>query len=94
MRWRYTLTLSLSLDFIPSLSNIFLLTCGTDYDIYKVKTSAWEAVFQFKSNLNVFKGVVIKRWLQYSHLLSLQLYVPDKTSPNSALVKSFLRLED
>ena len=41
------------------LSDIFLLTCVTDDDIYEVKTIAYEAVFQFKSNLNVFKGVVI-----------------------------------
>ena len=54
-----TLTLSLNLVFPSRLSNIFLLTCGTDYDIYKVKTIVREAVFLFKSNLNVFKGVVI-----------------------------------
>ena len=37
------------------LSNMY----ATDHDIYKVKTIACEAIFQFKSNLNVFKGVVI-----------------------------------
>ena len=30
----------------------------------------------------------------YSHLLSEQLNIPDKTSPNSASVKRFLRLGD
>ena len=43
----------------PCLSNIFLFACATDYDIYRVKTIACEAFFQFKSNLNVFKGAVI-----------------------------------
>ena len=55
-------TVPLSLVF-PSLvsaiysSNMFLH--GTDQGIYQVTTIACEAVFQFKSNLNVFKGAVI-----------------------------------
>ena len=36
-----------------------LWLCPLDCDIYKVKTIACEVIFQFKSNLNVFKGVVI-----------------------------------
>ena len=43
----------------PCLSNIFFLTCVTDDNIYEVKTIACETGFQFKSNLNVFKVVVI-----------------------------------
>ena len=31
--------------------------------------------------------------MQHAHLLSLQLNLPDKTSPYSALVKVFLKLE-
>ena len=38
---------------------MFLQTYGTDQGIYQVTTIACEAVFQFKSNLNVFKGAVI-----------------------------------
>ena len=54
----------------------------------EVKTIACEAAFKFRSNLNVFKGVVIiYQELQHSHLLSLQLNVPDKTFPYSALDK-------
>ena len=59
MCWQYTLTLSLSLVFPSRLSSIFLLTSVTNYDIYKVRTIACKTVFLFKSNLNVFKGVMI-----------------------------------
>ena len=45
--------------FLPSLPNISLLTFVTDDSIYEIKAIACEAVFQFKSNLNAFKGVVI-----------------------------------
>ena len=38
---------------------MLLHTFVTDDDIYEVKTITYEAVFQFKSNLNVFKGLVI-----------------------------------
>ena len=86
----------------PCLSNIFFLTCVTDYEIYEVKTIACEAVFQFKSSLNVFKdaGIIYQEiFFQeiiyqeiHSHLLSEQLNIPDKISPNSASVKRFLRL--
>ena len=81
---RYILTLSLSLVSPSPVS-----------PTYKVKTIACEAIFQFKSDLNFFKGVVIiDQEMQHSYLLSLQLNVPDKTSANFALVKSFLRLGD
>ena len=53
MCWRYTLTLYLNLVF-PSLSLQYI----PPY-ICQVKTIACEAVVQFKSNLNIFKGVVI-----------------------------------
>ena len=78
MCWRYTLTVSwFSFSFL-CLCNTFLLTCVTDYNISKVKTIACEVVFQFKSNMSIFKGLVII-YQQHSHLLSLQLNVPDKT---------------
>ena len=48
----------------PCLFNIFLLIFVTDEDMYEVKTLASKVVFQFKSNLNVFKGVVIT--MEYS----------------------------
>ena len=44
---------------LPCFSSMFLFAYVADYDIYRVKTIACEAVFQFTSNLNVFKGVVI-----------------------------------
>ena len=54
------LTLSLSLVFPSPVSPIYCyLHVPQTNDKYKVKTFACEAVFQFKSNLNVFKGVVI-----------------------------------
>ena len=46
-------------------------------------------VFQFESNLNVFKGVVI---LYQEIVAALTVRGTDETSPYSALVKSFLRL--
>ena len=73
---------------------MFLVTFVTDDNIYEVKTIACEVVFQFKSNLNVFKGVVIiyQEIVAAFTPLSLQLNMPGKTSPYSALGKSFLRL--
>ena len=38
---------------------MFFLIFVTDDDLYEVKTIACEAIFHFKSNLNVFKCVVI-----------------------------------
>ena len=57
MYWRCTLTLRLIFPspVSPIYSSLHLLQMTT----YEVKTIACEAVFQFKSNLNVFKGVVI-----------------------------------
>ena len=55
-----TLRLCLLFSFsFPCLSYIFFLTFVTDDDIYEVKTIVYEAFFQFKSNLNVFKSVAI-----------------------------------
>ena len=53
-----TLSLNLVFSFLYP-SNIFFLTFVTDDNIYDVKSVACEAVFQFKNNLDVFKGVVI-----------------------------------
>ena len=80
----------------PCLSNIFLLTCVTDGDIHEVKTITCEVVFQFKSNLNVFKGVVNIYHEIVAAFASFitAVNVSDKTSPYPALVKSFLKIGD
>ena len=83
MCWQYTLTLTRSLAFPSPVS-----PSVTDDDIYEVKTIACEAVFQFKSNLNIFKGVVFIYQEIVAALTSFITTVKrtHKTSPYSALV--------
>ena len=60
MCWGYALTLSLSLVFPPPVSPIYSSLHVPQITTYMtVKTAACEAIFQFKSNLNVFKSVMI-----------------------------------
>ena len=55
----YTLALSFSLFFPSPVSPIYSSLHLSQMTTYEVKTIAFEAVFQSKCNLNVFKGVVI-----------------------------------
>ena len=56
----HTFSLCLLVQFsFPCLSNVFVLTCVTDDDIYEVKTIACEAILQIKRNLKLFKGLGI-----------------------------------
>ena len=95
MCWRCTLTLSLSLVFPSPVSPIYSSLHVSQMMTYmRLKLSHVKWFFNLKviwTFLKVYWSF-IKRKLQHSHLLSIQLNVPDKTSPYSALVKSFLRL--
>ena len=46
-------------DILQTLSNILPLTCVTANEIYEIKTISCKVLFQYKCNLNVFRGVVI-----------------------------------
>ena len=60
MCWRYTLTLPLSLVFPSSVSPIYFSLHVSQITTYmRLELSHVKRVFQFKSNLNVFKGLVL-----------------------------------